>query len=82
MIIDNNKKSNGNTGKGSGTDALSLHYIIIDGLTSSWREFLALQEMSSKVQLAQCVLTTVKKESVFESSTPTGQESQHDDGPR
>ena len=79
-ILESNKKSSGYSGKVSGTDVLSLHYIIIDGLTSSWREFLALQEMSSKVQLAQCVLTAAKKESVFELSTPT--ESQSDEGPR
>lgn len=82
MILESNKKSTGNPGKGSGTDVLSLHYIIIDGLTSSWREFLALQEMSSKVQLAQCVLTAETKGRLFELATPTGLESQNQEGLR
>jgi hypothetical protein len=40
----------------AGIDGISLHYILMDGLTSSWREFLALHELRASIKLLPNVL--------------------------
>lgn len=66
--LKNSIESNGR----SGTDALCLHYIILDGLTSSWREFLAIHEMPRKVLLTPHILSGVTKDIPDDGATPTG----------
>ena len=56
----------------SGTDALCLHYIILDGLTSSWREYLAIHEMPRKVILTPHILAGITKGISDDGATPTG----------
>jgi hypothetical protein len=56
----------------SGTDALCLHYIILDGLTSSWREYLAIHEMPRKVILTPHILAGTTKGISDDGATPTG----------
>lgn len=56
----------------SGTDALYLHYIILDGLTSSWREYLAIHEMPRKVLLTPHILAGITKGISDDGATPTG----------
>lgn len=56
----------------SGTDALCLHYIILDGLTSSWREYLAIHEMPRKVLLTPHILAGITKGISDDGATPTG----------
>lgn len=66
----NINQNNSKTNKSNGTDAILLHYIILDGLTSSWREFLALHDLGSKVKLLPDILAISVKE-MYSSSTPT-----------
>ena len=54
--------------KGDGT----LHYILLDGLTSSWREFLALHELGSRVKLGPEVLGSDPRECFSLVGTPEG----------
>ena len=62
--------------KPSKSDDLRLHYIIIDGLTSSWREFLALHELSTKIKLSYDILATTPEKDkgnyIPNIPTPTG----------
>ena len=75
----NSKNSTESNGNGrSGTDALCLHYIILDGLTSSWREFLAIHEMPRKVLLTPHILSGVTKDIPDDGATPTGRGSSRD----
>ena len=61
------------------TDDISVHYIILDGLTSSWREFLALHELSTKVQLAPHILNPTPRAVPSGIMTPNGRDvSVHD----
>lgn len=62
----------------SGTDALCLHYIILDGLTSSWREYLAIHEMPRKVILTPHILAGITKGISDDGATPTGRGSSKD----
>lgn len=66
----NVNQSHSRTHKGHGTDAIPLHYIILDGLTSSWREFLALHDLGCKVKLLPDILANCTKE-MYSTSTPT-----------
>ena len=68
----NNSKNSTESNGRSGTDALCLHYIILDGLTSSWREFLAIHEMPRKVLLTPHILSGVTKDIPDDGATPTG----------
>lgn len=65
----NINQSNTNSNKSNGTDAVFLHYIILDGLTSSWREFLALHDLGCKVKLLPEVLSN-NIEEMNSTSTP------------
>jgi hypothetical protein len=61
--------------KTKGTDVISVNYIILDGLTSSWREFLALHEVAVKVNLASDILAAAPQEMFSDLHTPTGHRS-------
>ena len=63
--------------KPSKSDDFLLHYIIIDGLTSSWREFLALHELSTKIKLSSEILATSPQKDrdyIPNVPTPTGRD--------
>jgi hypothetical protein len=66
----NVNQSHSRSNKSNGSDAIPLHYIILDGLTSSWREFLALHDLGCKVKLLPDILANSVKE-MYSTSTPT-----------
>lgn len=68
----NTSKSSAESNGRSGIDALCLHYIILDGLTSSWREYLAIHEMPRKVLLTPHILSGVTRDIPDDGATPTG----------
>ena len=76
---ENSTREKPESGPGSrkmkGTDVISVNYIILDGLTSSWREFLALHELAVKVNLSSDILAGAPQEVFSSLHTPTGRRS-------
>jgi hypothetical protein len=76
---ENSTREKPESGPGSkkikGTDVISVNYIILDGLTSCWREFLALHEVAVKVNLASDILAAAPQEMFSDLHTPTGHRS-------
>lgn len=68
ISIENNQNSKNNS---DCIDSLTLHYVLLDGMTSNFREYLALHDLGTKIKLLPEILATVQEE-VFVDTTPVG----------